>query len=433
MIDVSDVDTPPPTSPAGLLGSRRRRWIILGGVLALALLFVVGLLPRLRLWHSLDTRAEARRSAAPSVGTTHAERAAPIADIPLPGTTEPILVTGIYARTNGYLTARHVDIGDHVTAGSPLAEIAAPEVDEQLGQARAALAEAQATVAKLQADRALAHSTLQRYVAAGVGSVSKQQMDERSAAVTDTERAVDAAQATANANQANVDRLLELQGFERVTAPFEGIIIARHVDPGALVSAGSTQGTTELFRLAQVDTLRILVYVPQAYAPDIHVGQTADVTVRELPDRVFPGTVTRTAGAIDPSSRTLLTEVQVPNRDGALLAGSYVTVHFKVERANPPLLLTATALLIDAQGVRVGVVDPDSTLHYRRVAVGRDYGDRIEVLQGIDAADVVAVGVPGGLADGTKVDTTAPVTLTAAPAPSPSAGADAHAGHGDAR
>ena len=151
--------------------------------------------------------------------------------------------------------------------------------------------------------------------------------------------------------------------------------------------------------------LRIFVYVPQSYASDVHVGQVADVSVRELPDRVFQGTVTRTAGAIDSASRTMLTEVQVPNRDDALLAGSYVTVRFKMQRAKPPLLIPANALLVDAQGVRVALVGTDDTLRYQPIELGRDYGDRVEVLKGLDTSDIIATGLPGGLVDGSKVKT----------------------------
>lgn len=351
--------------------SRRRLLLAAGGGL-LVVLYLAGLLPRLALWHRLDQDAQAVRDALPVVSTTQPQRAAAVVDVPLPGTTEPILVTGIFARTDGYLKARYVDIGDRVTAGVLLAEIDTPEVDQELSQARATLAQWWATVVKLKADRELADTTLRRYIAAGVGSVSKQQIDERTSAVTDAEKAVDEAQATVNANQANVDRLLELQGFQRVYAPFDGVITVRNVDPGALISAGSTTGTSELFRLAQVDILRIFVYVPQTYAGDVHVAQETDVALRELPNRVFQGTVTRTAGAIDPTSRTLLTEVQVPNHDGALLSGAYVTVHFKIQRSNPPLLIPGTALLVGAQGVRVAVVQPDGTLHYQPIEIGRD-------------------------------------------------------------
>src|SRR2546427_3405896 len=270
-----------------------------------------------------------------------------------------------------------------------------------------------ANVVKFEADLALARTTLQRYIAAGPGTVSKQQIDERTSAVTDAEKILDAGRATVNADEANVRRLLELQSFQKVYAPFDGVITVRNVDPGFLISAGSTTGTSELFRLAQVDVLRIFVFVPQSYAPDIKAGQTADVSVRELPGRVFQGTVTRTAGAIDATSRTLLTEVQVPNPDGLLLSGSYATVRFKVQRPNAPLVVPQSALLIDANGVRVALVDADGTLHYRPVQIGRDFGNDVEVLSGVDSTDVLATGLAANVTDGSRVEVAKPANTAA--------------------
>ena len=176
------------------------------------------------------------------------------------------------------------------------------------------------------------------------------------------------------------------------------------MDPGSLISAGSTSGTTELFRLDQVNMLRIFVYVPQSYAPDIQVGQKAEVSVRERPGRIFDGTVTRTAGAIDSTSRTLLTEVHVPNPDGLLLSGSYATVQFRITRAQAPLVIPSSALLIDANGVRVALVEDDHTLRYRPVQIGRDYGTEVEVLSGLETTDVVATGLPPNIAEGRRVE-----------------------------
>jgi len=199
-----------------------------------------------------------------------------------------------------------------------------------------------------------------------------------------------------------------------VYAPFDGVITVRNVDPGSLITAGSTTGTTELFTLAQVDVLRIFVFVPQSYAPDIKVGATADVSVRELPNRVFQGTVARTAGAIDATSRTLLTEVHVPNKEGLLLSGSYATVKFKVHRPDPSLVVPQNALLIDASGVRVAVVNADGTLHYRPVQIGRDFGNDVEVLSGVDTTDVLATGLAANVTDGTRVDVAKPAAPAAA-------------------
>jgi len=387
---------------------RHIRRILVAAAAVFAVLFLVGVVPRLVLRHRLRTSADAVQNRAPMVSTVSPRRAPEVVEVPLPGSMEAILETGIWARTDGYLNARFVDIGDRVNKGQLLADIDTPEVDQQLMQAIATMSQDKANVVKFEADLALARTTLQRYVAAGPGTVSKQQIDERTSAVTDAEKVVDAARATVNADEANVHRLLELQSFQKVYAPFDGVITVRNVDPGSLISAGSTSGTRELFRLAQVDVLRIFVYVPQSYAPDIRAGESADVSVRELPGRVFQGTVTRTAGAIDPTSRTLLTEVQVRNPEGLLLSGSYATVRFKVQRADPPIVVPQSALLIDANGVRVALVDADGTLHYRPIQIGRDYGNDAEVLSGLETTDVVATGISANIAEGSRVEIAKP-------------------------
>src|SRR5438876_747842 len=338
----------PAVMPA--LDTHRLRRILLAAGAVFAVLFLVGVVPRLMLRHRLRTDADAVRTRLPMVSTTNPRRAPEVLEIPLPGSMEAILETGIWARTNGYLKARYVDIGDRVRKGQQLADIDTPVVD--------------------------------------------------------------AGRATVNADEANVRLLLELQSFQKVYAPFDGIITVRNVDPGSLISAGSTTGTTELFTLAQVDILRIFVFVPQSYAPDIKVGQTADVSVRELPGRVFQGTVARTAGAIDATSRTLLTEVHVPNPDGLLLSGSYATVRFKVQRPNPSLLVPQSALLIDASGVRVAVVNADGTLHYQPVQIGRDFGNDVEVLSGVDTTNVLAAGLAANIAEGSRVDIAKPANTT---------------------
>lgn len=375
-------------------GAHLRRVLLLVGIVFVGL-YLIGLVPRLTLRRAIRSDASAARERVPVVATVSPRLAAEALTVQLPGSVQAILETGVYARTDGYLKMRYVDIGDRVVAGQQLADIDTPEVNQQLNQAIANQNEAKANVVKLEADLSLARTTLARYQTAGVGTVSKQQIDERTAGVTDAEKAVDAARATVAANEANVHRLLDLQGFQKVYASFDGIITARNVDQGALISAGSSGGTRELFRLAQVDVLRILVYVPQSYAGDVKVGQSAGVTVRELPRRVFAGKVTRTAGAIDPASRTMLTEVQVPNPEGLLLSGSYATVEFKLDRSAPPIVIPSNALLIDARGVRVATVDADGTLHYQPIEIGRDYGTEVEVLAGVTPADVVVTGISG--------------------------------------
>jgi RND family efflux transporter MFP subunit len=412
------MSTPEPAVMPALDRHRLRRILLAAGAV-FAALFVVGVVPRLLLRHRLQTDAEAVRTRLPLVSTANPRRPPEVLEVPLPGNMEAILETGIWARTNGYLRARYVDIGDRVVKGQQLADIETPEVDQQLMQAVATMNQDKANVAKFEADLALARTTHERYVVAGPGTVSKQQIDERTSAVTDAEKVVDAGRATVNADEANVRRLVELQSFQKVYAPFDGVITVRNVDPGSLISAGSTTGTTELFTLAQVDVLRIFVFVPQSYAPDIKAGQKADVSVRELPGRVFQGTVTRTAGAIDPTSRTLRTEVQVPNPDGVLLSGSYATVRFKIQRPNPPLVVPQNALLIDAKGVRVALVDADGTLHYRSIQIGRDFGNEVEVLSGVDTADVLATGLAANIAEGSRVEIAKPADT--APGAKPSA------------
>ncbi len=389
------------------------RRILLAAGAVFAVLFVAGVVPRFVLRHRLLTDAAAVRTGLPVVSTANPRPAPEVIDVPLPGSMDAILETGIWARTNGYLKARYVDIGDRVNKGQQLADIETPEVDQQLMQAIATTNQDKANVAKYEADLVLARTTQRRYVVAGPGTVSQLQIDERTSGVTDAEKILDAGRATVNADEANVRRLLELQSFQKVYAPFDGVITVRNVDPGFLISAGSTTGTSELFRLARVDVLRIFVFVPQTYAPDIKAGQKADVSVRELPGRVFEGTVTRTAGAINPTSRTMRVEVHVPNPDGLLLAGSYVTVRFKVQRPNPSLLVPESALLIDASGVRVAVVNADGTLHYRKVQIGRDFGNDVEVLSGVDTTDVLATGLAANVTDGSRVEVAKPANTAA--------------------
>jgi RND family efflux transporter MFP subunit len=405
-------ESPPAGLRAALPAGRPQR-ATLAVALLFAILFAIGLVPRLVLRHQLATGAAAARDQLPIVATASPRRADPTSELSLPGTLEAILETGIWARTNGYLRSRSVDIGDRVTQGQLLAEIDTPEIDQQLQQAIAVRDQDRAHVVRFEADLALARTTLERFLAAGVGAVSKEQIDQQRAAATDAEKIVDAGRATVNADEANVQRLLELQSFQKVYAPFDGVITVRNVDPGSLISAGSTSGTTEIFRLAQVNVLRVFVFVPQSYATDIQVGQKASVGLRERPDRTFEGTVTRTAGAVDPSSRTLLTELQVPNPDGLLLAGSYATVHFQIAQSAPPLLVPSSALLVDAEGMRVAVVDGDHRLRYRPVQIGRDYGQEVEILSGVAEGDVLATGLSAAIADGSAIELAKPAAGTA--------------------
>jgi RND family efflux transporter MFP subunit len=331
----------------------------------------------------------------------------------LPGTLQAVTEAPILARADGYLKNRYVDLGDKVRAGQPLAEIDAPELDQQILQAEAAIAQAQASLEQAQAsleqgksNRDLARVTAERWkTLAAQGVVSQQENDQNQAQLTSQnanvqalEKAIAAQRSNVAAAQANLARLQDVQGYRIVKAPFDGVITVRNVDIGALVTTGSTL----LYRVAQTGTLRTYVNVPQANASSIHAGQAAQLTLSNFPGRRFLGTVARTANALDPSSRTMLVEVAVPNSDGALFPGMYAEVDLNTARANPPLLLPAQALVVRSDGAQVAVVQPDGTVHLQKVAIGRDYGDRVEIAQGIAEGTTILM-VPGDTAEGAKI------------------------------
>jgi multidrug efflux pump subunit AcrA (membrane-fusion protein) len=341
--------------------------IIILCVAAAVYLFVY--LPRERTTKQLAAAAAARRAAPPLVNAATVKRAPPTTELLLPGNVTPITEAYIFARAAGYLKQRYVDIGDRVRAGQRLADIEAPDLDQQVSQAKAALAQAQgqlgqaqAMLEQLTATRDLAAITWERYKVLTVkGAVSRQDGDNQATAAKTAEANVVAQQKTVRAmeefvraSQATLDRLLALQGYEQITAPFAGIITARNVDVGALISAtGSSLGPSrsnaagpsdvpsggEIFRLAEIGRLRILIAVPQTNAPGVRVGQAATVTVQQIPNLNFKGKVTRTSSSLDAQSRTLLTEVDVDNPTGALLPGMYALVSFITDRPDPPFLV----------------------------------------------------------------------------------------------
>jgi membrane fusion protein, multidrug efflux system len=305
----------------------------------------------------------------------------------LPAEVQPMLQASIFARVSGYLKKWNVDIGARVTAGQVLAEIDTPEIDRQLEQARAQLGVAQASLK-------LAQTTDTRWqMMLRSNTVSKQEADEKSAAV-----AVDVA--TVESERANVHRLEETQSFQRVVAPFAGVITARNVDIGDLISAG---GGRELFHLAQMDTLRVYVRVPQSQAPDIQPGQAAEVLIPELPDEPLPAKVVTTSEAVSAASRTLLTELQAANPKGRIRIGSYAQVRLASVHAAPALTLPASTLLFRAEGLQVGVVNAQGIVELRKVTLGRDFGPRVEVLSGITAADKVISAPFDSLVNGMTV------------------------------
>src|SRR5262245_7670322 len=314
---------------------------LVAAAIALGVVIYVGIRTRTAAETNL-TRATAQ-AAIPTVNVVYPTAGAPTQEIVLPGNTQPFISAPIYARTSGYLKRWYFDIGAYVKQGQLLAEIESPEVDQQLDQARADLKTAQAnlTTAKISADRW--QSLLKK------NSVSQQETDQ----FVGNYRAL---QATVDANAANVRRLEELQSFEKVYAPFDGVITARRTDIGALINAGASGPAQELFRLAAIDTLRVFVAVPQVYSRAVRPGAMATLTLDEFPGQSFSGTIARNANSIDPTSRTLLVEVDVDNRDGQLLPGAYVLVHLTLPKEMRSVTVPANTLLFRKEGLQVGVV-----------------------------------------------------------------------------
>jgi RND family efflux transporter MFP subunit len=316
---------------------------------------------------------------------------------PLPAEIQAFTQASIHAQASGYLTNWYVDIGTFVTNGQVLAEIETPEVDQQLAQARAELDQAQANLglAKITADR---WTDLLKSA-----SVSEQETAEKQADYT-------LKQADVSAARANVHRLEEMKKFNRVVAPFDGTITTRNTDIGQLISA--TSGP-ELFRLAQTDPLRIYVRVPQTLIYAITPGQTAKLIIQELPGRTFDATVTRTAGAVDPASRTLQVELQVPNPKGEIFAGSYAQVSFNEATDPHGLTLSDNTLIFRAQGMQVATVDSNNIVHLQSIKLGRDFGNTVEVLSGLAASDRVIINPPDSIADGMTVQIAQPAATNA--------------------
>ncbi|MEZ4407369.1 MAG: efflux RND transporter periplasmic adaptor subunit [Polyangiales bacterium] len=375
----------------------------LAAVAALGGLVALGVVPRARAARELRRDEAQGQGVVPTVSVARATRGEPSAEgLSLPGSIEPVQDAMVYPRLTGYLRERRVDLGDRVTAGQVLATIDSPEVAQELRQALAAAGQARANLQQQRANLALARAEAQRYGAlVGSGVVSRQEDAQRRAQAEAGEAAVAAAQAALASAEANASRLREVLGFATVRAPFAGVVTARNAESGQLVTAGSTSAPP-LFRVSKTDVVRVMVSVPQAYAPSVRVGARATLRLREFPSRAFEGEVSRTAGALDAATRTLLTEVRVPNADGALLAGMYTKLSLRVGRAAPPLLVPATALSNNADGTRVAVVVGD-VVRWRPVRVDADLGDRVAVASGLAEGDAVVVSAGDWLREGTRV------------------------------
>jgi RND family efflux transporter MFP subunit len=349
-------------------------WGPIAAVTVLAILVIIGA------WHRISQRHDqenfAQRTTQLEVNVATAQRDRKPKELILPGTFQAFNQTTIFPRSNGYVESWKVDIGDYVQAGQLLAEIATPEVDQQLAQARA-----QEEIAKLTADRW--RDLLVKKV------VSKQEYDQN-------EKAYEGA-------KANLQQLEKIQGFQQILAPFTGKIAARNIDIGTLVAAGTGNSGTPLFSLVQSDVLRVYVFAPQENAPSIHEGLAAKIVLQEYPGQEFDGKVTRTAGALDPQSRTMQVEVQVPNQQGKLYAGMYGQVKFLLPDDNAPIVVPADAFVFRAQGPQVVTVTNDNRIHWQKISVGRDFGTQLEVLNGLKENTEVVMNPTDDLREGIQV------------------------------
>jgi RND family efflux transporter MFP subunit len=349
-------------------------WGPIAAVTVLAILVILGT------WRHVSQRNEQKdfvqRTTQIAVNVATAQRDSKPKELILPGTIQAFYQTTIFPRSNGYVKSWKVDIGDNVQAGQLLAEISTPEVDQQLAQARA-----QEEIAKLTADRW--RDLLDKKV------VSKQEYDQN-------EKAYEAA-------KANLQQLEKIQGFQQILAPFAGKIAARNIDVGTLVTAGTGNSGTPLFSLVQSDVLRVYVFAPQENAPSIHEGLAAKIVLQEYPGQEFDGKVTRTAGALDPQSRTMQVEVQVPNQQGKLYAGMYGQVKFLLPDDNAPIVVPADAFVFRAQGPQVVTVTNDNRIHWQKISVGRDFGTQLEVLNGLKENTEVVMNPTDDLREGIEV------------------------------
>jgi RND family efflux transporter MFP subunit len=334
-------------------------------------------------------KQETQKLAIPTVAVVSPQLSAPAEEIVLPGNIQAFTDAPIYARTNGYLKHWYVDIGAHVSTGQILADIETPEIDQQIQQARADLATAGANLS-------LAESTATRYqFLLKTDSVAKQETDEKVGDLSAKKAIVDSA-------RFNVKRLEQTQGFQKIYAPFDGVITARNTDIGALIDSGANSPGKELFHESATGTLRVYVNVPQVYSRAATPGARADLTFNEFPGRRFTGKLVRTTGAIDPTSRTLLTEVDVDNASGELLAGSYASIHLKLASKVRALTIPVNTLLFRSEGLRVAVVR-DGRAQLIPFTMGRDFGNQVEVVGGIEPADSVIINPSDSLTSGTEV------------------------------
>jgi multidrug efflux pump subunit AcrA (membrane-fusion protein) len=435
-------DAPPPNKKP--INGRVLFLFILAVVVVFVLVFLLGFLPRHSRNKEIEARSKEQKDSVPIVQVLQVKRAQDTAGLTVPGTTTPLIEAYVYARSNGYISRRLVDIGDHVRKGQLLAIIDSPDLDQQVDQARQQVSQAESQVAQQKAQLSLATVTVQRYrVLVTKGVFSKQDGDQRETDYEGQIANVAAAERNVEAFKANLRRTVALQSYERVTAPFDGVITARNVDVGALVSAsgsangsgagapqgqstGSAAGATNsagtsgsastaaspstgggqggaLFSIAQVQRLRILVSVPEGYAPSVFVGQHATVNLQGAPDVSYYGDVTRTAAAIDQNTRTLLTEIQIDNKSGKLLSGMYAVVTFEALKGGGSILIPSDAIAIRKDKSVVALLGADNKVHMQSVEIGRDYGPSTEITSGLKDGDTIIPGITDEVEEGALV------------------------------
>ncbi|HKE25808.1 MAG TPA: efflux RND transporter periplasmic adaptor subunit [Bryobacteraceae bacterium] len=403
--------------------SGRRPVIAFFGVLALVvgIAIAAGVLPRISREKGLVAAATARERQVPVVIASAAHLAPGSDTIDLPGDLQSIVESPIFARADGYLKTRSVDIGDHVKTGQLMAELETPELDQQIAQARATLAQAQASLKELEADIELSRANLnlskvtqQRWQRlADKGVVSRQDLDEKSADLSvkqaQADRAVASlatAQETVRASDANLHRLDEMKSFARVTAPFDSVVTARNVDIGTLINAGNGGASREMFRVARIQPIRIFVNVPQTYVEEIRDGQAAELRVQERPGEVFPAKVTNVSHSLDTNSRSMLVILESPNPGSVLFPGMYAQVRFPsaAHAARPLLRIPSDTLIIDKSGTRVAVVDARKVVHFRNITVGQDLGSEMEVISGLKLGELVVSNPSDVVQEGAGVE-----------------------------
>ena len=381
----------------------RRRLVMTAAIAAIAVstLVIAGVVPRIRRDTEVETDRERAASEPAHVEVALPHRQADGGKIALPGSVQAVQEAVVNARTTGYIHNYTVDIGDVVKAGQVMATLDTPDIDEELRASEAAAAQAGANIEQAKTQLALASTESTRYqTLAGSGVVSQQDMEEHKASFDARGASLRATEAALHTAEANVQRLRDLKQFATIVAPFDGVVTVRNIEVGQLVTAGTGQA---MFRVANTSIVRVFVNVPQIYAPGVKVDDTAATVLREFPNRTFEGKVTRTSRALDPATRTLTTEIRIPNADGALLPGMYASISLQVNRVDSPLMIAPSSLVADANGTRVAVVD-HGAIHWRTVKVDSNMGDEVAILSGLGDRDQVVVAPSERLSEGLAVD-----------------------------